>query len=358
MAMIRGRPGRASIRFVTNILRDAPRFVQGRVSSRRSNVWAFGNVHGFRDSARYLAEYLVSDRPDIAAYWIANDATSADAARAAGLRVSEAASADAARVLRAAGAVFFTHGFKDLDMPLASGSYQVFLWHGTPLKRIGLDAGPPESRKLSFLSRMAMRTVTLAHRHAFSWVDLYVAGGELDEKRFLSAFGTVKQKIAVLGSPRFDVIHGGPAYERVAHGDLRARLGYGPADTVLLWMPTHRREYGDAGWLPHIDAAALEDALAGTNVKLLIKTHPNADWDVYRERIADSGRVQLLREADVDPNALLHIADGLLTDYSSAVFDYSILRRPIYFFAPDVERYEASRGLYEPYADITQGSHH
>ena len=44
---------------------------------------------------------------------------------------------------------------------------------------------------------------------------------------------------------------------------------------------------------------------------------------------------------------LMIISDILISDYSSIIFDYSILERPIYSFAYDYEEYNEKRGLYE-----------
>ena len=48
-----------------------------------------------------------------------------------------------------------------------------------------------------------------------------------------------------------------------------------------------------------------------------------------------------------------------MTDYSSAIYDFAVLERPILFFAPDVDDYDQQgRGLYEPYEALTGGSFH
>ena len=102
----------------------------------------------------------------------------------------------------------------------------------------------------------------------------------------------------------------------------------------------------------------MEEAFGGTNVVMLVKTHPYADQNVYEQRIPKHPKVRLLPEADVDVNTLLRIADTLVTDYSSAFFDYALLERPMHFFAPDTDEYRGGRGLYEPFENLTGGQHH
>ncbi|MEP7158167.1 MAG: CDP-glycerol glycerophosphotransferase family protein [Chloroflexota bacterium] len=359
MSLIRGRSGRTLLVAVGATVRQAPRFLTGYLARRDRRTWVAGNVHGFRDSPRYLAEHVVAARIGVEMWWIARDADSGAAAKAAGLKVAMAGSAQARRVQRRAGVAFFTHGFRDVDLALVSGAFVVYLYHGTPLKRVGLDVIKKHARRRSLSVRLVARLLRAFHHGAHRLVDMYVAAGGLERERFISAFGARPDRVLPMGSPRFDVIRGGAAYDRVVVGDLRQRLGYAPRHRLIVWLPTHRREYGDAAWLPKLTSEQLDAALGDdSDIRLLVKTHPNADWETYRERLPDDPRVRLLREAEVDVNALLHIADGLVSDYSSVFFDYSILGRPIWFFVPDLERYDIDRGLYDSYDVVTGGRHH
>ena len=58
-----------------------------------------------------------------------------------------------------------------------------------------------------------------------------------------------------------------------------------------------------------------------------------------------SGRV--IDVSSYDPvEELCLAADVLVTDYSSAMFDYAVLDRPVVIFAPDWPVYEELRGVY------------
>ena len=358
LAVIKGESGRDVLRNTIINLGQIPALIVNRFRRRDPRTWVFGNIHGFRDSPRYMAEYVVSARPALAVWWIAHSRAEAEDARRAGLNVALRGDKEATRIQRRAGVAFFTHGFRDLDLPQLAGAYLVYLWHGTPLKRIGLDVSVSGARRRSFAVRGAARVVRWFQRRAFGWVGLFVAASELDQERFMTAFAVPRERVPVLGSPRFDVIRGGSAYKRIVGDDLRARLGYRTDDYLCVWLPTHRREYGDANWLPSLSGDDLDEMLGETKVQLLVKPHPRADWDVYHDRLPDHGRIKLLRESEIDVNTLLHIADALVTDYSSVVADYIILDRPVEFFAPDIDTYSDNRGLYEPYEKLTGGMHH
>ena len=57
----------------------------------------------------------------------------------------------------------------------------------------------------------------------------------------------------------------------------------------------------------------------------------------------------------MDVNDLLFAVDLLVTDYSSIVFEYSTLRRPMLFFAYDLEDYVATRDFYVPFESFVPG---
>lgn len=332
-------------------------FSAGRLSRRDPLVWVFGNLKGFRDNPRYLAEHIVHAHPEVAVWWIARTAFEADQARAAGLRVAMIGTSDGVRVQRHAGVGFLSNAFIDLQSPYLGGALIVHLYHGLGLKRILRDMDVSRLMARGWLTRTVAQLQRWSVARRLQQVDLIMAAGQFAQDHFATGFGLPSSRIPVVGTPRFDVIQGGAAYDRLVRGDLRARLGLAKEDHVVVWLPTWR-EHGDAPWLPRLEAPAIDAAFAGTKVVMLAKTHPYADESVYEERLPQHPRLRLLPESDVDVNCLLRITDTLVTDYSSAAFDYALLQRPIHFFAPDAEEFDRGRGLYEPFERLTGGRHH
>ncbi len=108
---------------------------------------------------------------------------------------------------------------------------------------------------------------------------------------------------------------------------------------IALWAPTFR---GNAAMprlegLPEIREAA--KALEG-DWYFLIKAHPHIDAH------------QKTSNCEIPTEELLPVADLLITDYSSILFDYLLYRKPVVLFAPDLEQYEAGRGFYLNYREI------
>ena len=90
----------------------------------------------------------------------------------------------------------------------------------------------------------------------------------------------------------------------------------------------------------------LREALGDDHV-LLVRLHP-----FVRSRTAIGPELEGFA-IDVsdhpDINELMLVSDVLVTDYSSAIYEFALLGRPMVFFAPDYEAYEAERGFYFDY---------
>ncbi|WP_211303339.1 CDP-glycerol glycerophosphotransferase family protein, partial [Streptomyces milbemycinicus] len=136
------------------------------------------------------------------------------------------------------------------------------------------------------------------------------------ERVYPSGYATLE-----FGFPRNDVFHRATA-EDVAR--LRKRLGVPEGSTAVLYAPTHR-DY-QRGYLPRLDLERMARAL-GPGFTFLVRPH----YFYGAHGAGDgpgSGRViDVSGHASVEELCLA--ADALLTDYSSIMFDYANLDRPI-----------------------------
>lgn len=203
--------------------------------------------------------------------------------------------------------------------------------HGTPLKRMGLDQmqHPAAAKGMNFAALLA---------RIDKW-DYSVSANSHSTRMWERAYPSRYVSLDY-GYPRNDVF-----YSATASGirAIRDRLGIAPGATAVLYAPTHR-DY-EAGWTPRLDLAALADRL-GENTVLLVRGH-------YFYGGAASPLAGLRRTGRVvdvssyDPVEELSLAaDALITDYSSIMFDYANLDRPMVIYADDWETYATTRGVY------------
>jgi CDP-glycerol glycerophosphotransferase len=331
-------------------------FALSHLGRRDPSVWVFGNQKGFHDNPRYLAEHLLHSGHGIRPWWIARSPAEAGAARAAGLSVAVRGTSRARRVQRRARVAFLSNGFADLEPAWLGGAFVVDLRHGKGLKRVllDMDLAPPRRGFVDVPRRWARRW--LAQRR-LDRIGLIVAPGEMARQMYIRAYRCSPSKVRVLGTPRFDILLDEAAHRRACGHDVRERLGVRPDDHLVVWLPTWRED-GDASWLPQLGADTFAAALRNSRALLLAKPHPYSDAAVFRERLPDHERFRIENAVTVDTNCLLKAADALITDFSSAAFDYALLDRPIHYFVPDLHRYRGGRGLYMPFEDLSGGRHH
>ncbi|MCZ9351211.1 bifunctional glycosyltransferase family 2 protein/CDP-glycerol:glycerophosphate glycerophosphotransferase [Streptomyces mutabilis] len=209
------------------------------------------------------------------------------------------------------------------------GQIHVQTHHGTPLKTMGLDQRKyPASTNMSF-SKLLKR--------CDRW-DFSISSNRFStlvwERVYPCSYTTLET-----GYPRNDaLVNAGSEDVRKA----RAALGLADRTKVFLYMPTHREYQPD--FAPPLDLARLADEL-GPDVTVLLRGHYFYGTSAHADELRSTGRI-----VDVSGHPkveeLYLAADALITDYSSAMFDYGVLDRPIISYAPDWETYSAVRGTY------------
>ncbi len=206
----------------------------------------------------------------------------------------------------------------------------VMTHHGTPLKLMGLDLQktPVAGKRMDF---DALR------RRSARW-DYSVSSNQFSTEIWERVFPAGYESLDV-GYPRNDVLADpDPATAQ----RVRAELGIEPGQVAVLYAPTHR-EY-QSSYVPVLDAGAVAEALGPDHV-VLARTHYFYGSDPHLRELHRQGRV---RDVAAHPSVeeLCLAADALVTDYSSIMFDYAVLDRPIVIHAPDWETYRALRGTY------------
>lgn len=229
--------------------------------------------------------------------------------------------------------------------PRRAGTLLVQTWHASgAFKRIGHSV-----REASFGADAALTDRVAIH----AGYDLCLVGSPDAAPHYAEAFGLPLDRFRWdLGIPRTDLFFDGPRRDD-AEGEVRRRYAIPTDRRVILWAPTFRgdrvTEARDPGAL---DLAALARVL-GSDHLLLLRLHP-----FIRARTAVPAEAAgFVRDASDHPdiNELMLVSDLLVTDYSSAIFEFSLLERPMAFFAPDLDAYERERGFYADYRGWVPG---
>ncbi|AUG77847.1 CDP-glycerol--glycerophosphate glycerophosphotransferase [Kitasatospora sp. MMS16-BH015] len=205
-------------------------------------------------------------------------------------------------------------------------------WHGSALKKMGYDLA---SLKRQSPARQA------EYQAGLDRFDHFVVRSEHDVRTLAPAYRITERQLLRTGYPRNDaLVREGAAKDR----QLAGELGIDLSRPVVLYAPTFRSD--GAGVARPFELPFDVERFAerfGDRLTLLVRCH-YLDKVVLppsvRGRVIDVSQVQ-----EVTPLYLL--SDALITDYSSLMFDYALLDRPMLFFAYDWEEYaESTRGTY------------
>jgi CDP-glycerol glycerophosphotransferase len=212
-----------------------------------------------------------------------------------------------------------------------TGQVVLQTWHGTPLKRLALDR-----------SGFAPRRVVAVLRESRRW-NVLLAQSPYAARILRKAYAFARRPVWVEGYPRNDILVDDSARMAENARTVRDALGLGEGERVVLYAPTWRDDRDQI--VDFLDLPRLAQSVRGA---VLVRGHsrtilPGAD--------VETGEGSGHRVIDVttypDVAQLLTVADVLITDYSSVMFDFSATGKPMYFFAPDLDHYRGElRGFY------------
>lgn len=181
-----------------------------------------------------------------------------------------------------------------------------------------------------------------------------IVSSELSARHNAEAFCISEKKFYITGIPRTDIFFD-PVYKEEITKKMLDTYPQCKGKKVYLYAPTFRGTNARDAYFPYgkVDLVKWGKLLEKEDAILLIKMHPFVTRCVdipkaYKDRIFD---LSSYREI----NDILFIADVLITDYSSVIYEMSLLNKPMVFYAFDQHSYEISRDFYESYEETVPG---
>lgn len=173
---------------------------------------------------------------------------------------------------------------------------------------------------------------------------------------YAEAFDADIKKVRALGVSRTDVFFN-EEFIKEKTDEVREKYNIDKSKKIILWAPTYR---GDSLQKSHneitFDLEMLYNELKDDYV-LLIKLHPHLVKGFNARTFAP----EYMKDFAIKPHPsypienLLCAADAVISDYSSLIFEYSLLERPMIFYAYDLEEYEGDRAFYYDYRSFVPG---
>ena len=331
-----------------------------RLIPRNKKLWVFGSMNGigYRDNSRALFEYILKEHPEIKAIWLTRDKNICKMLNVKNINAYMLYSIKG--IYHSLAAKFFItdHGISDLSMYLYNGAKNIYLWHGMPIKAMGLYHDEnAKGRQLSFLKRIFLYFCCPYERK--DRIDLLIVSSDFFKPfmsfSFANNFGKTLQnnKIVTTGLPRNDIL-----FRHTSNTFLTELRNKYNRCKVMLYLPTFRLEMGEekpffpfAGF--NFDVSSFNKFLEEENIVFLFKPHPIEaglfDFDACDRFFFLNGN-----EYD-DLYDFLGNIDILVTDYSSVYFDFILTNKPIILTPFDYNSYMRTRGMFYDYDTHIEG---
>ncbi|MDW5470698.1 teichoic acid ribitol-phosphate polymerase TarL [Staphylococcus equorum] len=177
---------------------------------------------------------------------------------------------------------------------------------------------------------------------------------ETDIPFYGEAFGIKEQNIIPTGVPRTDILFD-ENYEKEIVAEMEQDLPIIKGKKVILFAPTFRGSGHHTAHYPFfkIDFARFARYCRENHAVVLFKMHPFVTNRLNIPREYEQYFVDVSDFREV--NDILFVTDILISDYSSLVYEFAVFKRPMLFYAFDLEDYITSRDFYEPYETFVPG---
>ena len=227
---------------------------------------------------------------------------------------------------------FHTHGILGSISLHQHEDKMINLWHGMPLKNIGITDGEPRG----FMKN----------------TDYLLATSNRFQDVMSECFDIPEDRVLPIGLPRCDLLFEPTDFFTQRNIDVESY------DKIGIWLPTYRYSIvetekridgtyipGAISFLEEKDLEKLNGDLARLNHLMIIKLHPMDKSQLYEFKTYSN--ILIVKQKDMKSQLypLLGRTDYLLTDFSSVCIDYDILKKPMGFTIPDFDSYSNSRGF-------------
>lgn len=300
---------------------------------------------GYSDNPKALYQTLKRQRPELTLVWIFAKEPTADVKASCPNWVLRNSPKYYYYMARARYWIFNTR--QPLSLKKRRATTYLQTWHGTPLKRLGLDM-----EEVHMAGTTTEQYKKNFYQQAQEW-DYLLSPNTYSSEIFKRAFG-FSGTLLESGYPRNDLLY---APDRNQQAEtIKRKLDVPPNKKVILYAPTWRDDEfvtkGQYRFNLQLDLQQMQERL-GQDYIVLLRMHyliaEHLDLDAYAGFAYDVSSYGDIAE-------LYLISDLLITDYSSVFFDFAHLNRPMLFFTYDLEKYASVlRGFYFDFEAVVPG---
>lgn len=317
----------------------------GYLIPKSNNIWVFGATGGlaFNESPKYIYNYIYANKINIKAIWLTRNPDVILALRKTDKKVFHINSLSGMWYTYRAKIGVISHGLTDINRYCSAKLKIMQCWHGVPFKPV-LEADK---------KKHAIQRSILIHRLKYILPFLYkeirydkylaiCGSGVLANKILKRVFGK-SANIIDSGFPRLDGLFN-PVKMWLT---TKIRKLKKEEIKVGIYIPTYRKS-GEFDIISYFNEniELISNELLKRDMYLFVKIH---SFEENRTAINSKyERIYFIANDEIanDIYSVLGLFDFIITDYSSVIFDFLILQRPVFILCPDREEYIASNGAF------------
>ncbi len=288
---------------------------------------------GYGDNPKYIVEELIKRRPEIDIVWAVNKK---DTSIPTNIRQIKIGSIKWFFELSTAKVWINNTRFQKYVRKRKSQFY-IQTWHGgsIPLKMVEKDA--QDILDISYIN---------AAKNDSKMIDIMISNSKDLESLYKKSFW-YDGEVMNIGCPRNDLLFDKKHFEEIT-SKVKNKFNIPENKKIIMYAPTFRDNYDfnyfSIGYEKIIRGLREYDS---NEYVYAIRLHPNIakkykidDENIYNFSLYPDGY------------ELLVATDILISDYSSTFVDFMCLKRPIYLYVPDYDKYMSGRGIYSYYNEL------
>lgn len=284
---------------------------------------------GYGDNGKYIAEEIIKQGLKYDLVWLLREELIGMVEFPAEVRVVKYGSIKGLYELSTA-KVWIDNSRKFFYPIKRKDQYYIQTWHGgIALKKIEKDAA-------NVLSKDYINAAKIDSKMA----DLFISNSEFCTNMYKNAFWYDKE-IYEIGSPRCDILFSNQLPNKKK---VRNYYKINKEEKILLYAPTFRNNQStDIYSIDYNSLLRILEEKFKSKWVILVRLHPNisseSNFMKYSTNIINASEYDDMYE-------LLSASDILITDYSSTMFEFSFMKKPVFLYTPDIEDYKRDRNFY------------
>lgn len=289
-------------------------------------VFIFNGGGGYADSPKYIAEEIKKQNKPYHLVWLVNKSGYSTPSHIKQAKIGRIKSVYELATAK----VIITTVKSYCDLKKKKNQFFIYVPHGQSGAKY-VEKGAADKLGPKYIERSKWHSKVS---------DLFISSSAMQTQEMKDYFWC-SCEIADMGLPRNDLFFN---FTKNQVKKIKQTLGFEETCHLVLYAPTFRENKDCSVY--DIDTKKILDSLKnrfGGEWKLLVRLHPNFKWFGTPNIVYDSNIVDVTSYEDMQE--LLIASDALISDYSSIMFDFNLLKRPIFLYTKDIEQYQDLRGL-------------